>query len=198
MAALDLELDATSMLVDRMFGRMVTAEANDHGRRWFTRGCALLDHHHQLIKLKQDHAGERGEAGAAVEAPSWTEVLDLRARGLSFHSIATSDGLDDPYDANVLVTHHLDAFLCAAVTRLRAQQVADLERQWVRVWPDVIVGSMPNPTALAGATQILRARARVRGLYVAKPVVEPEHGFEPRRWGDPNRRRCCGTTRRVS
>ncbi|MFN8053672.1 MAG: hypothetical protein U0Q22_19720 [Acidimicrobiales bacterium] len=128
----------------------------------------------------------------------WTECLERRSHGASFHSVAASEGLDDPYDANVLATKHLDAYLCAAVTRLRAQQVAELDREWVRVWPEVIVGSKPNPTRFADAIQILRGRARIRGLYVAKPVVELEHPFEPRRWGDPDRRRCCGTTRRVS
>lgn len=199
-AALNVELDAASMLVDRMYGRMRVAPPTERGQRWFTGGCRLLDHHITLIRLKQDHAGERdGEPDEPnLAPPAWTELLELRARGVSFHTIAATHDLDDFYKANVAVTQELDAYLCAAVARLRRYQVAELDRRWARAWLAVSKRAMPDPSALTESTALLRERAHVRGLFVPKPLVEPEHPFEARRWGDPHRRRCCEPNRRTA
>jgi hypothetical protein len=91
-----------------------------------------------------------------------------------FERIAEKLGIEDWFDALTMIHRDHDALLQVAASRLRARQVAELDRRIRRL----AAPTATVPVDLAAAAtmlRLLRRRARIRGVF-----LDP-----PRWWMDP-------------
>lgn len=110
--------------------------------------------------------GPRGEVRSA-----WTDGLRMRADGYSFHRIASEFDLGDAYDALVMVAVDLDAYRHESVRLLRVRQVAEIDSELDRVWPETIGPARPTPEQARTALGLVDLRSRVRGFCWSRNPV---------------------------
>jgi hypothetical protein len=117
---------------------------------------------------------------------AWTPELQQRADGWSFHEIAQRVGLDDWFDAARLVATSLLRYEQGCASRLRARQIAALDRDFHDASRQVTRTSVVDLDAASRAYTILDQRLDVLGIGMPYPGPLIDHPPTVRRAVTPS------------